>query len=141
MRWALLILGLASCAETADVPPPGDYLGWKRIDTYGPAPGHGDTYRIIYANDVALTFTGGRYPDGTIIVKEIHVNDHDTPGALVNVEIMRRLGPPPMGLDDQAGWLFTATATPNGTEAIKTSCWRRCHVSAPNAGAWLDYRQ
>ena len=140
MKW-LPILALVACAQTADVAPPGDYTAWKRIDTYGPAPGHGDTYRIIYANDVARSFLGGRYPDGTILVKEIHVNDGGTPGALRDVEIMRRLGPAPMGLDNQAGWLFTNAAIPNGPEVIKTTCWRRCHVAAPFAGAWFDYGQ
>jgi hypothetical protein len=128
----------AGCSAIADVPPLDDYRQWKRIDTYGDAPGHGDSYRVIYANEVAQQFTGGQYAPGTILVKEVYSNDAGRPGVLGAVEIMRHLGTT-TGFDDQAGWLFTEADAPHGAEQEKTTCWRRCHSQAPYAGAWLDY--
>lgn len=132
IRWAPLVL-LAACTQTADVAPLGDYRGWKRLDTYGKAPGHGDTYRIIYVNDVAET---GQYTSGTIFVKEVYNRVGDGPGALRVIEIMRRIDP---GVAEDGGWLFTAASTPGGTETEQTFCWRRCHQAAPFDGGWFDY--
>ena len=39
-------------------------------------------------------------------------NGMPTPGALQYVAIMRRLGPAPVGLDDEGGWLFTEATSP-----------------------------
>ncbi len=134
----LLALGVTGCAdERADVEPLGDYAAWKRIDTYGKTPGHGDTYRIIYANDVAETFNEAEYAVGTVLVKEVYDrNAMGGPGALRVIEIGRRLDSAP---DDQDGWLFTKTDAPGGDEYVQDFCWRRCHSASPWAGAWFDY--
>jgi hypothetical protein len=145
---ALTTLALAACAsETVDQPPipSSEYTTWGNpIVAFGELPGHGgDTYRIIYANDTARTYEGGQYPEGTILVKEVHdlanVNGVPTAGALQYVAIMRRLGPPPRGLTDEGGWLFSYTSDPGGTETKASYCWDACHVDAPYHGAWLDY--
>lgn len=137
---AVVVLGaLGACDGGAvTVAPVGDYTGWKRVDTYGLVPGHGDSYRMIYVNDIARQFAGGQYAEGTILVKEVHERIGDQPGALQVTEIMRRIGPAPSSLEDQAGWLFTLMP-PGGIEAEKTTCWRRCHAQAPFAGAWMNY--
>jgi hypothetical protein len=135
----------ASCSNTVSPPPTGDYTQWpKQIRTSGELPGHGgDTFRIIYANDVATTFDGGAYPDGTVLVKEVHdlaqSGGLPAPGALQYVAIMRRQGAPPTGFSDDGGWLFTYTDTPGGSETQESYCWAACHVAAPFGGAWLDY--
>ena len=135
----------AACASpTVDAPPVGDYTQWKQIRTWGELPGHGgDTFRIIYANDVATTYEGGAYPDGTVLVKEVHdlssSNGIPAPGALQYVAIMRRTSAQPTGFSDDGGWLFTYTDTPGGTETQESYCWAACHVAAPYGGAWLDY--
>lgn len=125
MRRLAVLAAVAACAAPVDVAPPGDYTAWARLTATGPAPGHGDTNRVIYANDVARTFTGGRYPDGTIVVKEIYEGD-----ALAYLAIMRRL---------DGDWLFTRAASPGGEEIARDSCWTTCHVAAPYDGAFLDY--
>lgn len=140
---ALAALG-AGCAETADVPPLGDYTTWARFDFIGPAPGHGDdTYRIIYANPLATEdpSTQGSFPDGAILVKEIHANDGGQPGALDYVAIMRRLGGPPPTLTATGGWTFTYADEPGGEEKVGEDCWSTCHVAAPYLGAWYNYHQ
>ena len=137
MRMIALIL-LAGCAETRDVEPLGDYTQWpKKVIATGEVPGHGNTYRVIYANDLAnkLLF-GGAYPIGSTIVKEVY--DHEG-GALEEVAIMRMRDDYPRGYSDEGGWLFTLTDSPGGEEHYNERCWRTCHVAAPYRGAWLFY--
>lgn len=133
---------LSACGDPVTPEPLGDYTSWKRLDTYGELPGHGDSYRIVYANDVALTYAGGSYPEGSVLVKEIRARAGaagSEPGTLRYLAIMRRIGPAPLGHDDEAGWLFTQASEPGGDETYRSLCWNRCHVAAPYAGAFLDY--
>lgn len=136
-RIVLFVAVLAACAdEVADVAPLGDYTTWEKRETMGSTPGHGDTFRIIYANDIATTYAQGfGYPEGTTLVKEVYERKD---GPLRIIEIMRREGP--HTLDGEGGWVFTDAATPNGEETRKENfCWRRCHQAAPFEGAWFDY--
>ena len=130
MKRLLPFLVLAGCAEPVDVEPPGDYTSWARIETDGPAPGHGDTIRVIYANDIARSYAGGPYPVGSILVKEIYERDGDARGPLGYVGLMRKR---------EDGWLFTESSEPNGEEVAPGFCWSYCHVAAPYDGAFLDY--
>lgn len=139
MKRLTVAIALCACGgATLDVDALGDYTAWKRIDTRGPTPGHGDTYRIIYVNDVARE-PGGQRSVGAILVKEVYDNVNDQPGPLQAIEVMRRVGPVSASANDQGGWLFSGATTPGGAETEKTTCWRRCHVQAPFAGAWMDY--
>jgi hypothetical protein len=146
-RALLAVLGgvaAGACGEAVSPEPLGDYQSWTRIDTWGLAPGHGDSYRIIYANDDARRGRGGRFPEGAVLVKEIRDLSFDdagapAPGGLRYVAIMRRLGPPSAEPEVDGGWLFTRSQTPGGAEQHDDFCWARCHVAAPFAGAWLDY--
>lgn len=146
MKRAVLLAMLAGCAsEIADVEPVGDYTAWKRIDTYGDAPGHGNTYRIIYINPVAELYdvppVEGQptipfgHKDGAIVVKEVRDRVSGGPGDLQVIEVMRY----DTGRAEDGGWLFTAASTPGGEETVKTFCWRRCHQAAPFGGAWFNY--
>lgn len=144
MKRLLVFAAVAGCSEAVDLDPPGDYTTWKRFDVTGEAPGHGDTYRIIYANDVASDPSSQLYigyPLGSIIVKEIYDNDDGQPGAMRYVAIMRRNQPVVTVLEKQGGWLFSQSSEPNGAETHTDRCWNRCHVAAPFNGAWYDYRQ
>ena len=139
-----LVLLVASCKVAVNPEPLGDYTTWKRFDVTGEAPGHGDTYRIIYVNDIAADpasplYVG--YPEGSIVVKEIHSNDGGEPGALKYVAIMRRIGTVDTAFQNQGGWLFSESDVPNGSEKHSDTCWNRCHVAAPYNGAWYDYRK
>lgn len=172
MRLAsLILLVAAACGEGTVVevdPVPADYTDWYRVDAVGSVPGHGDTYRIIYANDTArlrgvpvLNDKGTPdpdddvytprtwYPEGTIIVKEIHERDGDQPGGLKYIGVMRRLVEAPSGAELQSddefqdsAWLFTYLAEDiNSDEEYRSSCWDECHAAAPIDGAFLDYGQ
>jgi hypothetical protein len=141
---AAAIVLVAGCAESIDPAPIGDYTGWKRVDITGNAPGHTASYRILYINDIAADPTTPLYigyPEGSILVKEVHEIVDGRPGELRYVAMMRRLGPVTRALEDQGGWLFSEAQTPGGSETHADFCWNRCHIAAPYNGAWYDYRK
>lgn len=155
-RLALVLLLAGACGEGTIVdiePVPSDYTDWYRVDATGPIPGHGDSYRIIHANDLARERRDDSnaydYPVGSIIVKEIHARDGDQPGDLRYIGVMRFLGSgeAPSGaelkhLSGSGGWLFTYLADGiDSDEEYRSSCWDECHVAAPMNGAFLDFGQ
>ncbi|MBP6628361.1 MAG: cytochrome P460 family protein [Kofleriaceae bacterium] len=144
-RWhlvtaACLGAALAACTEAPIAGEPlGDYRSWLRVDASGDAPGHGDTYRVIYAND--LLAGSGPLNLGAVAVKEVYERDGDQPGALRYVAIMRKQHEGVRQVDD-GGWLFTTVAglpVDGGEETPSSACWDRCHRQAPLAGTWIDY--
>lgn len=145
MRWAPLLVVAAACGTAVDVEPVLDYETWgPPIVVTGEAPGHADSYRAIYANDLARdpeqAFVPG-YQEGAIIVKEIRDNNNGAPGDLRYVAIMRRIGPVTQAFEDKGGWLFTMASDVRATEKEFDFCWSRCHAAAPYNGAWYDYRE
>ena len=145
MKRAFLAILTTGCLTNSVSPAPtGDYTKWATLGPFtGELPGHGGaTWRMIYANDVATSYEGGPYLDGTVLVKEIHeLTSGNGEGALDYVAIMRRQGPPPTGFSDDGGWLFTYADAPGGSETHDSSCYAACHVAAPFGGAWFDYSQ
>jgi Cytochrome P460 len=142
MRLVALAVLVIACKEPIDDRITEDYTTWKRIDVTGEAPGHADTYRIIYVNAIAADpmqdFTRGAQP-GAVIVKEIRKNVDGEPGDLSYIAIMRRLDRAPIS-EAGGGWLFSRAEEPGGSEVHQDFCWARCHVAAPYNGAWYDYR-
>jgi hypothetical protein len=140
---ALCVVAAAACAESVDVEPVGDYSTWKRVDVRGDAPGHTNSYRVIYANDLAVDplqpFLFG-YQEGAIFVKEVRDDDGGQPGALRYRAYMRRIGTVTRVLENEGGWLYTETDGADGPEQYFEFCWNRCHVVAPYNGAFYDYR-
>lgn len=122
---------------------PDDYTSWPDpITVRGSAPGHGDTIRVIYVNDIARAATSisPTYPVGSIIVKEIRDDDDGQPGDLRYLAIMRQISAPATALEDEGGWLFSQADTPGSEEVSFGFCWGRCHAAAPYNGAFYDYR-
>lgn len=138
------MLVLVGCKTPVSPDPIGDYTTWKRLDVTGVAPGHSDTYRIIYINDVAANPDADLrlgFPLGSVIVKEIRQNNNGEPGDINYIAIMRKVESPGTALTDEGGWLFTQSKVPGGDETYASLCWNRCHVAAPYNGAWYDYRK
>jgi len=140
-------LVLGACFPSVEIDPnelPANvsiegYEQWSSFEVDGPAPGHGETQRILFRNDVARAYAhGGFYPDGTVIVKEIRdpVTD-DELGDLRYLAIMRRIDDPPDGVPTDEGWLFTDLR--DGSEVQKELCWASCHRQAPYQGAFFDH--
>ncbi len=139
MRAAIMVVLLAGCADTVSEPPLGDYTAWARIVLDGPAPGHGDTSRVVYVNDIARAYIGGRYPVGSILVKEIYEGEPGDPEALAYIAVMRRLALPDP-YEAAGGWLFSLADDPASEERDRTDyCWGYCHAASPYEGVFLDY--
>lgn len=141
---ALALLGAAGCAsdvDTSGLEPTGDYRDWYRLDATGEAPGHGDTYRIMYANDTARSFDGaGLYPTGTVIIKEVYDNDDGQPGELRYIALMRKLEEAPPGGELQGrGWLFTMKSDEGASETYRERCWTTCHQNSPYDGTFFNW--
>jgi Cytochrome P460 len=151
MAWLVFgLVGTAGCLGPVvePEPVPDDYTDWYRVDSVGEVPGHGDSYRIIYVNDVGTEFDGeGFYDPGTVIVKEIRERNGDEAGDINYIGIMRKLVGAPdggdlHGYDPAAGWLFTYLADDIGSDEHNPSfCWEDCHRAAPIDGTFFDYGQ
>ena len=138
----------AACSE--DVDPESlsvsilDYETWDKMEPLlGPVPGHGESYRLVYRNELARSYTGaGEYPLGSAVVKEIYaLGGQGEPGKLRYKAVMRRMdsgADENQGLPITGGWLFTQIDS--GTEEFQRDlCWDSCHKSAPFLGAFLDH--
>lgn len=136
----LLHAGCFSEVDVSGLEPIDDYRDWDRTDTVGEAPGHGDSYRVIYVNDIARTFTGvGLYPTGTVFIKEIRDDDDGQPGALRYIALMRKLEEAPEGGELDEGWLFTYKGDEADVETHRDRCWSTCHQNAPFDGAFFNW--
>ena len=109
-------------------------------------PGHGSSVRLIYVNPTGRSYAhGGRYPEGTVIVKEIYARKDDgSKGGLKYVGIMRKTATPPEGVPTGGGWIFTQVSGVAAVQAGKSErsrdlCWDSCHRQGSWDGAWADY--
>lgn len=149
MRLATLVLLAGCAADTLDERVTDRYWddpSWVCHETRGDTPGHGDTIRVICANETARQYAGSYdFPPGSLLVKEVYARRADQRGDLDVIEIMRRNDEPLEPGEHYArrfGWVFTTTSERNGEETDRSDfCWRRCHANAPVAGAWFDYSQ
>jgi hypothetical protein len=141
-RVLALLLACGACGGT-EIDPTGlpsiaDHTTWDSFVTLGAVPGHGDTYRVIYRNDIARNYAhAGKYPDGAVIVKEVYdLAAGDGRGDLNYLAIMRRIDDPPPDIPAADGWLFTDKRGDSETQL--DLCWG-CHRQAPYDGAWFDH--
>lgn len=139
-----LWVGLSGCGslDPDELAPIDGYPAWARTDVTGEVAGHGESYRIIYANDVAQGYAhAGRYPTGSILVKEVReLRDDGTPGDLKYTAVMRKVGEEAAASLDapvDGGWVFTQKR--GDSERWLDLCWSSCHVQAPVDGAFYDY--
>ncbi|MBT8493520.1 MAG: cytochrome P460 family protein [Deltaproteobacteria bacterium] len=139
----VLAAGCLSEVDLEGLPSVDGYQDWTQTVSEGDVPPHGDDTRVIYANEVALSYTGaGEYPLGTAIVKEIIDQDGD----LSYIAYMRRIDFEPDGgrlegdyKDRIGGWLFTRSDDADSEEVQGVTCWSECHVQAPFAGTFFNY--
>lgn len=139
----LLAAGCGESVDTAGLPSTDGFTDWHQVQVEGDAPGHGDSFRIIYVNDVARSYTGaGRYPPGSVIVKEIREAGGGPTGELLYVSIMRKLAEGDAAADGvplDNDWLFTRADEVGASETHFGYCYDSCHAQAPVDNAWYDY--
>lgn len=140
---------LTSCGKGSD---PGkytvpDYRKWKKpvpgvLDN--PVPGHGATFRIIYANEKAFsmkmaTGEGGvremRMSDGSVIVKEVYDKRADIGKKTPTLTIMVKDSKSPDALD---GWIYYVKKPEKETVVVKGRMCIGCHVAANEAHPYFD---
>jgi hypothetical protein len=138
--WLALFIaaGCGSEIDPAGLPSIEGYAAWPSFTVDTDIPGHPESVRVIHVNEVARAYPhGGRYPIGSVIVKDIFERSRDGGrGALRYVAVMRKLGDGST-LPTDEGWLFTDLR--DGREVQKDLCWQTCHKAGPHDGAWFDY--
>lgn len=143
LLFALLSAGCAVEVDTTNLPSIDNYQSWESQVVIGPAPGHGDTYREIYINEVGRNYShAGPYNEGTVFVKEIYsIRESDQPGDLLYVATMRKLSPDTDVGDASVhqGWLFTQFDAPGDPEVSAKFCFDSCHAQGPFDYAFFDY--
>jgi hypothetical protein len=143
-RLVLAALLLAACGaeevDPAGLPSIDGYGEWSAWDFHGPLSGHGESWRAVFVNREGISYTGvGRYPIGTVIVKEVReLRDGPAAGGLYYTAIMRKVGEN-AGVDApvDGGWIFTQLK--DGSETHLSTCWSSCHRQAPLDGTFYDY--
>jgi hypothetical protein len=143
MRYLFVLAALGcSSIDTSNLPSTDGYQTWRQFGPYtSNVAFHGDTYRIVYANDVATTFDhGGRYPVGSVLVKESYAKTSSGgKGDLQYVDIMRKIDPTMTKTDAVVDddWVFSYQS---GSKELQLgTCYAGCHVQAPHDSAWIDY--
>ena len=68
----LIAMSLAACADSGESIAIPEHATWPSIQFTGEVPGHGNTIRVVFINDVAQQFSGGQYPEGSILINEVH---------------------------------------------------------------------
>ncbi len=142
---------VAGCGDVvdpvaSDLPSAEGYSAWDHFDYYGNIAGHGESWRAVFVNSKGRSFGGaGRYPVGTVIVKEIRNLGEDAAGAPVAgglryIGIMRKVGDVSIpGVTVEGGWVITRADSPGAEETHLDLCWATCHRSAPVDGAFYNY--
>lgn len=135
---ALLVAGCGTEIDPEGLPSIVGYDQWEHFTKTTDVPGHPNSVRVIYKNEIAAQYPhAGRYPLGTVIVKEIFNKKGDgTKGSLRYTGVIRKLGDG-SGQPTNDGWLFTELR--DGTEKQVDLCWTACHRVGPYDGLWFDY--
>jgi Cytochrome P460 len=150
MTRLLLLALLVGCGSAIDpeadgLTPIADYQSWQLAATIAtPQAGHGDTVRLIYANPIARDYShSGRYPIGAVLVKEVYDRNQDgTPGALLYLAIMRKVGDDAeLDAPVDEGWVYSTASSVTGSESSSGACYATCHRQANHDGVWFDYGQ
>jgi hypothetical protein len=125
-----------------------DYRSWEkpvnRILDY-PVPGHGASYRIIFANDVAFGAVVKKddrgierveMPDGSIIIKESYLKRKDISKRKIrDLTIMVKRSNDPKA---QNGWLYYVKFPPKKITRVDGKMCIGCHEAANEQHPYFD---
>ena len=138
---------LLSCSPSEDSFTVPVYKDWRKpvnriLDT--PVPGHGSTYRIIYANDTAFNSkiveddTGRKrvsMNDGSVIVKEVYKKRTDINNAEPELTIMvKDIG----SVDSLDGWTYYMVEPGKKPLLVRGRMCIGCHEAANEQHPYFD---
>jgi len=142
----VIFFSLYSCAKESDNFKVPDYKGWNRpvnkiLDN--PIPGHGASYRVIFANDIAFkskiikegSVQRVQMNEGSIIVKEVFEKREDINYKIPDLFIMVKESKDPDAIN---GWVYYMKKP--GKEAVEVK-WRMCvgcHEAANEKHPYFD---
>ncbi len=145
----LLILMLSmfvSCKDESSKFAVPDYKKWKRavdgvLET--PIPGHGETYRIIYANDIAFQskiikdVNGQRVMmnEGSIVIKEVYDKKEDVGYKIPGLFIMMKDSKNPGSIN---GWIYHMKKPGMDPVEVKWRMCVGCHEAANEKHPYFD---
>ncbi|HOP65385.1 MAG TPA: cytochrome P460 family protein [Spirochaetota bacterium] len=124
-----------------------DYKTWNKVIPQvldRPVPGHGATFRVIYANETAFSSeivtddTGVRsvkMKDGSIIVKEVYKKREDVGYKVPDLLIMEKRGSDPESLN---GWRYYLKKPAEKTVEVRTRMCVGCHEAANEKHPYFD---
>jgi len=138
---------LFSCSPSGDIFTIPEYKEWKKpvnrvLDT--PVPGHGATFRIIYANDTAfeseiIEEDSGRkrvvMNEGSVVVKEVYKRRADINRADPDLTIMVKDSKSPNSLD---GWKYYMAMPGGKPQLITGRMCVGCHEAANEQHPYFD---
>jgi hypothetical protein len=140
---------MISCAQRKNLIP-DNYKSWERtvkeVLKY-PIPGHENNYRKIYINETGEKVietkapnraSSYKYPEGTIIVKEIYSSENYTEAATPqSLTCMVKDSKDPLS---RGGWLWVMKSVPDGKERIiDFSFCITCHANANEPHPYGDH--
>jgi hypothetical protein len=149
---SIILLFIITLSCSAEQPHtylvPKDYRLWKKpvkeVLDY-PVPGHGDTFRVIYANDISFKAEINKdennnervnFKDGTIIIKEVYKEKNDVNWKEPQLTIMIKES---TNNDAKDGWLYYVK-NPEEKQArlVKGRMCIGCHEAANDKHPYFD---
>lgn len=138
-----------SCKEKAE--PIESYISgykdWKRatkVELDYPVPGHGDTYRIVYANDISfkpdMKKTEGQgiaviMQNGSVIVKEVYKSKNDAGKKEPALTYMVKDKDYPGSIN---GWVYVLKKPGENSKIITGRMCVGCHEAANERHPYFD---
>lgn len=146
MFFILFFSIMISCKEKEELFNIPDYKKWKRaVDGVltTPIPGHGETYRIIYANDMAYQSkvvrdsSGQRVQmnEGSVVVKEVYDKQSDVGYKIPGLFIMIKESSDPDAIN---GWVYYMKKPGKDPVEVKWRMCVGCHEAANEKHPYFD---
>lgn len=142
----LIVTFISACKKDEEHFTIPDYKKWKRpvievLDT--PIPGHGESYRRIYANDIAFQsriISGDRgarvqMNEGSVVVKEVYEKREDVGSKTPGLFIMIKESKDPEAIN---GWVYYMKKPGEETMEVKWRMCVGCHEAANEKHPYFD---
>ncbi len=144
--FTLSFFGLASCKEKTTQFAIPDYKNWGKpvsavLDT--PIPGHGESFRLIYANDIAfqskIVKEGSelkvKMNEGSIVLKEVYDKREDVGYKVPGLFIMVKDSKDPQAIN---GWIYYMKKPGMDTMEVQWRLCVGCHEAANEKHPYFD---